>query len=99
MSVGCGYKKNMLVSVRLNIRYRPIVISWPSVCAEISPDRQTVTHTILVRRFLADLDLPVVEVAFIHPDLSAEGMGGNVVLKEGLILRSKCVYLFHLVFL
>lgn len=31
------------VSVRLNIRYCPIVINWLSICAEISPDRRTVT--------------------------------------------------------
>lgn len=51
--------------------------------------------SVLVRRFLADLGLPVVEVAFIHPDLSAEGTGGHVALKEGLILRPKCIYHFH----
>ena len=38
-----GYRKNLLVSVRLNIRYCPIVINWLSICAEISPDRRTVT--------------------------------------------------------
>lgn len=53
--------------------------------------------TILARRFLADLGLPVVEVAFIYPDLSAEGTGGHVALKEGLILRPECVYRFHMV--
>ena len=36
-------QEELLVYVRLNISYRPIVISWPSVCAEISPDRRTVT--------------------------------------------------------
>ena len=50
-----------------------------------------------MRRFLANLGLPVVEVAFIHPGLSAEGTGGHVALKEGLILRPECVYRFHTV--
>ena len=51
--------------------------------------------SVLARRFLADLGLPVIEVAFIHSDLPAEGSGGYVALKEGLILRPKCVYRFH----
>ncbi len=51
--------------------------------------------TVPVRRFLADLGLPVIEVAFIHPDLSAEGPDGHVALKKGLICRSECVYRFH----
>ena len=51
--------------------------------------------SVLARRFLADLVLPVIEVAFIHSDLPAEGPGGHVTLKEGLILRPKCVYRFH----
>lgn len=50
--------------------------------------------SVLARRFLADLGLPVIEVAFIHSDLPAEGLGGHVALKEGLILRPKCVYRF-----
>ena len=52
---------------------------------------------VLARRLLADLGLPVVEVAFIHPDLSAEGPGRHVALKKGLILRPECVYCFHTV--
>ncbi len=53
--------------------------------------------SVLARRFLADLGLPVMEVAFIHSDLPAKGPGGHVALKEGLILRPKCVYRFHTV--
>lgn len=45
--------------------------------------------SVLARRFLADLGLPVIEVAFIHSDLPAEGSGGHVALKEGLILQPK----------
>ena len=52
---------------------------------------------VLARRFLTDLGLPVIEVAFIHPHLSAEGPGGQVTLKKGLILRPECVYRFHTV--
>lgn len=51
--------------------------------------------TVPVRRFLADLGLPVIEVAFFHPYLPAESTGGHVALKEGLILRPECVYRFH----
>ena len=40
---------------------------------------------VLARRLLADLGLPVVEVAFIHPYLSAEGPGRHVALKKGLM--------------
>ena len=53
--------------------------------------------TVPVRCFLAELGLPIIEVAFIHPDLSAEGPGGQVALKKGLILRPECVYRFHTV--
>ena len=53
--------------------------------------------SVLARRFLADLGLPVIEVAFIHPDLSAEGPGRHVALKKGLICRPECVYRFHTV--
>lgn len=53
--------------------------------------------TVPVSRFLANLGLPVIEVAFFHPYLPAEGTGGHVALKEGLILRPKCVYRFHTV--
>lgn len=53
--------------------------------------------SVLAHRFLADLALPVIEVAFIHSDLLAEGPGGHVALKEGLILRLECVYRFHTV--
>lgn len=53
--------------------------------------------SVLARRFLADLGLPAIEVAFIHSDLSAEGPGGHVALKEGLICRPECVYRFHTV--
>lgn len=53
--------------------------------------------TVPVRCILADLGLPVIEVAFIHPDLSAEGPGGQVALKKGLILRPERVYRFHTV--
>lgn len=59
--------------------------------------RQADSHAILARRFLADLGLPVVEVASIHPDLSAEVPGGHVALKKGLICRPECVYRFHTV--
>lgn len=52
---------------------------------------------VLARRLLADLGLPVIEVAFIHPDLPTEGPGGQVALKKGLILRPECVYRFHTV--
>ena len=53
--------------------------------------------TVPVRCLLADLGLPVIEVAFIHPDLSAEGPGRHVALKKGLICRPECVYRFHMV--
>ena len=53
--------------------------------------------TVPVRRFLVDLGLPVIEVAFFHPYLPAEGTGGHVALKEGLILRPECIYRFHTV--
>ena len=53
--------------------------------------------SVLARRFLSNLGLPVIEVAFIHSDLPAEGPVGHVALKEGLILRPKCVYRFHTV--
>ncbi len=53
--------------------------------------------TIPVRCLLADLRLPVIEVAFIHPDLSAEGPDRHVALKKGLICRPECVYRFHTV--
>lgn len=53
--------------------------------------------TILVHRFLADLGLPVVEVAFLYSDLFAEGPGGHVALKKGLICRPECFYRFHTV--
>ncbi len=38
-----------------------------------------------------------IEVAFIHSDLPAEGLGGHVALKEGLILRPECICRFHTV--
>lgn len=53
--------------------------------------------TVPVRWLLADLGLPLIEVAFIHHYLSAEGPGGHVALKEGLIFRPECVYRFHTV--
>ena len=53
--------------------------------------------SVLVRRFLANLGLPVIKVAFIHSDLSAEVPGRHIALKEGLILRPECVYRFHTV--
>lgn len=60
-------------------------------------DAQGKELTVPVRRFLADLGLPVIEMAFIHPDLSAEGPGGQVALKKCLILRPECVSCFHTV--
>ena len=53
--------------------------------------------TVPVRCLLADLGLLITEVAFIHPDLSAEGPGRHVALKKGLICRPECVYRFHTV--
>lgn len=53
--------------------------------------------TVPVRFLLADLGLLIIEVAFIHPDLSAEGPGRHVALKKGLICRPECVYRFHTV--
>lgn len=53
--------------------------------------------TVPVRCLLADLGLLIIEVAFIHPDLSAEGPGRHVALKKGLTCRPECVYRFHTV--
>lgn len=53
--------------------------------------------TVPVRRFLVDLGLPVIEVAFSYSYLSAEGPGGHVDLNKGLICRPECVYRFHTV--
>lgn len=53
--------------------------------------------SVLARRFLADLGLPVIKVVFLHPDLPAEGPYGQVALKKGLVCQPECVYRFHTV--
>ena len=53
--------------------------------------------TVPVRYLLADLGLPIIEVAFIHPYLSAESPDRHVALTKGLICRPECVYRFHTV--
>lgn len=64
-------------------------------CVVVDAHRKELT--VPVRCLLADLGLPVIEVAFIHPYLSAEGSGRHVALKKGLICRPECVYRFHTV--
>ena len=50
-----------------------------------------------MRRFLANLGLPVIKIALLHHNLSAVSPCGHVALKKGLKFRFECVYRSHMV--